>query len=181
MSSHHNASAGASGRALKVVLEAAQVDETEAARQLASLVDAETAAVRQLEQLLQFLDEYVAAGDRATLPAGHSTGSNPALNPALLGNRYLFVDRLMDALKVQHRRRASIGEEVARQRARWVELQARRRAVEKLIERHRDREREQSERREQALLDAVANSGPARLHDHAGHAGRTALLPAGKR
>ena len=126
---------------LQPVLEMARDSEQAAARVLADARARADAATEKLHELETYREEY-AEGLRVKTATG--------LNAMQMQDYQIFLARLDAAIRQQQQVVAGLEGDASRARQAWLQQRQRLGALDKLSDRHRRRERADSERREQA-------------------------------
>lgn len=132
---------------MQPVVEVSVNREREAARRLGELQQREQAAEQRLQELIHYREEYT-----RQFAAGGSLGT------ARLQDYRIFLGRLNQAVEQQQVLVERAKQDCAAQRARWMELQTRVQALDKVVSRYRDSERGDQDRREQKESDQHAHN-----------------------
>lgn len=132
---------------LQIVLKLARQKEEAAQKELARAQERLQAEQAKLEQLRQFQAEY-----QANLQSRTGTAVNPMQYRALSA----FISRLSVAMQEQERQIQLAAVQVERARQQWLLVHQRHQNMDRLIERYRDEEIREQDRREQRQADEAA-------------------------
>ncbi|MBI5041006.1 MAG: flagellar export protein FliJ [Gammaproteobacteria bacterium] len=116
--------------------------EREAAQRLGECQQRVQAAEQRLEELIQYREEYT-----------RQFANGGSLNTARLQDYRIFLGRLNQAVEQQHVVLERAREECAALRQRWLDMHTRAQALDKVVERYRDEERSDQNRRDQKETD----------------------------
>src|SRR5690606_29855818 len=132
---------------LQIVLQMAEQKEEAAQQELAKIQQRLKSEQDKLEQLQQFQQEY-----QNNLRA--QTGRR--ISPAQYQTLSAFISRLSVAIQEQRRQIEFVGNVVARAQEKWRELYQKRKNMSDFIDRCRDQEAREADKREQRLMDEAA-------------------------
>ncbi len=116
--------------------------EREAAKRLGEAQQRVQAAEQRLDELVRYRDEYT-----------QQFANGGSLTAARLRDYRVFLDRLNQAVEQQRTLLARAQQEAETHRQRWLDSRTRVQALGKVVERYRDQERSQHERRLQKESD----------------------------
>lgn len=127
---------------MQPVVEVTVQREREAAKRLGEAQQRVQAAEQRLEELARYRDEYT-----------EQFANGGSLTAARLRDYRIFLDRLNQAVEQQRALVARAQQEAESYRQRWLDIRTRVQALGKVVERYRDEERSQHERRLQKESD----------------------------
>lgn len=133
----------ARAKQLQPAVEQARLHSEDALAQLAAQQQQLAKAEHQLDELRRYRQEYAAAGDGA-------------LTVGALLNRQKFVERIDQAIAQQTVEIARVQHQFEQVRGRWHQAHAREGALDNVIERYREQDRQAEDRREQSDSDERA-------------------------
>jgi flagellar export protein FliJ len=133
-----------SSERLMTVLKLAQRKQQAAAKQLSARQQQQLSMIDQQRQLTEYRSEYNRSfAERAA----------QSYNPVTLANYQRFYANLDSVVDAQHYRVKDAEFELEQAKARWRQLYASEKNMEKLIDRKRQQEQLELDRREQKLID----------------------------
>ncbi len=134
---------------LKTVVDVAEVESSKAGQELHHSREQQAAQQRQLEQLLQFQQEYKARLDSL---------SEGGVDARQLQNFRIFLQQLGHAVDQQQHTVDDAGEQVNQQQQAWLARYYRKSTLEDALNETIRQERQELERREQREADERINS-----------------------
>lgn len=126
-------------------------DEKEAAKRLGDAQQGLNAAIKQLEELQQYRQDYY-----TTLSSGQPTGStkvSPGVPATVLEKYQMFLAKLNGVVERQQETVEQYRQHVETHRQKWVEANARLKSMDDLIARAQEEEALFLDKQEQKLID----------------------------
>lgn len=135
-----------------ILLRVAEAHAQDAARLLAEQQVALQGSQDKLRQLILYRSDY----------AADFSNNRPAAPAVQLRDQWLFLDRLNRAIAEQHAHLDQVGAVVQRSEQQWRDAHNQRTILGKVAERIQQADRDESERRNQKLLDELAGTAHIR-------------------
>ncbi|RRQ20920.1 flagellar export protein FliJ [Thiohalobacter thiocyanaticus] len=132
---------------IKPVVDVAERREQEQARRLGAAQRELEQQRQQLDQLIQYRDEYARQFENA---------GNTGLSVARLQDYRVFLARLNQAIDQQRQRISQSEQACEQQRQHWLASRTRAQALDKVADRYREEENQAQERRDQTESDEFA-------------------------
>lgn len=130
------------------VLQIKERDEKDAAKRLGEAQQGLQGAIKQLEDLNQYRQDYY-----ANLSGGVSAGVTSGVSASVLEKYQLFLSKLNGAVERQEQSVEQYRQHVDAHRKKWVEANARLKSMNDLIDRAKDEESLLLDKQEQKLMD----------------------------